>query len=83
MDEDECIEKICEWELPIRHEDDDESDEGRKDLKSPREIIMRQGRRPDEDDEKSDEKGEVVAHGEGYIFTISRAFYCPWTKVKW
>ena len=41
MDEDECIEKICEWELPIRHEDDDESDEGRKDLKSPREIIMR------------------------------------------
>ncbi len=62
MDEDECIEKVREWEPAIRHEDDDEPDDGREDLESPREIVMWSYRRPEEDEEKGDEEGEVIAH---------------------
>ena len=40
MDEDERVEKIRQWELAIRHKDDDEPDDGREDLKSPREVVM-------------------------------------------
>ena len=40
VDEDECIEKVRQWKLSIGHEDDDQSDESREDLESPREVVM-------------------------------------------
>jgi hypothetical protein len=63
VDEDECVEKVRQGESAIRHEDYDEPDDGREDLESPCEIVMWRYRRPEEDEEKGDEEGEVKAHG--------------------
>lgn len=62
MDEDKCVEKIRQRKSAIRHEDEDQSDESREDLEEPREIIMWRYRRPDKDEEKGDEEGEVIRH---------------------
>lgn len=62
VDENERVEKICKRELLIGDEDEDESDEGREDLQKPCEVVMWRYRWPYEDEEKSDEEGEVVGH---------------------
>ncbi len=71
MDEDEGIEKIRKRKLPIGHEYENESYECREDLENPHEIIMGRYRRPDKDEDESDEEGEMVGHGDNYIFTFS------------
>ena len=71
VDEDERVEEICQWELAIGHEDDDESDDGREDLESPREVVMWYYRWPEEDEEKGDDEGEVVAHVKNYLICSS------------
>lgn len=69
MDEDESVEKIRQGESTIRHEENDEPDESGECLEEPREVVMWCYSWPEEDEEKDDEEGEVVAH-EGRVKNV-------------
>lgn len=62
VDEDECVEEVCEWELLVCEHEYSESENRREDFESPCEIVVWADARPDEYDEEHSREPKWISH---------------------